>query len=280
MFERKCPKCETIIKYKNNTNLKKGIRNNAICAKCKGRLSVEKRGGIEGRNNPFYGKSHTLETRDKLRKSRLGKPQIISEQGKKNRLEAAKTANHRPFLEVWTERYGKEEADRLNVEWRNKLSRIYYEKKQIKKCGRGYSGYYRGFFFRSLQELTYLIDIIEKNNWEWESAEQPKYRILYDDNGVTRRYNADFIVNTNLMIECKMKHNWNNKYVLMKKEAAEKWCKEHNMTYLLIETEVMEWGRVFELHLSGTVKFSKHVIVKLEAKMQKLGYDYASYSKC
>ena len=40
--------------------------------------------------------------------------------------------------------------------------------------GNGWKGWYKGWFFRSLKELSYVVNVLEPNGDIWESAENIK----------------------------------------------------------------------------------------------------------
>jgi hypothetical protein len=63
---------------------------------------------------------------------------------------------------------------------------------------RGWSGWYKGWYFRSLHELSYMINIIERFKFNWKSAERKELKI-----------------------------------VQLKKEAAINFCKNKNLIYKL-----------------------------------------------
>lgn len=76
IYKRNCPKCNTILETNNKYYHKKAITENKMCISCAltGRqFSVEHRenlsknhADISGVKNPFYGKKHSTETREKI----------------------------------------------------------------------------------------------------------------------------------------------------------------------------------------------------------------------
>ena len=75
-------------------------------------------------NQPFYGKTHSEETKLKISKSHIGK--IVSDETKKKISDATKGKNNamynRSVYSIWLERYGTEEADKRQIEVNNKKS--------------------------------------------------------------------------------------------------------------------------------------------------------------
>jgi very-short-patch-repair endonuclease len=67
--ERICPNCNTIIKCKSHKryyvirNIRNSTKNKIICLKC----------ATSGEKNPFFGKKHAKQTRQKISESRIGK---------------------------------------------------------------------------------------------------------------------------------------------------------------------------------------------------------------
>ena len=55
-WTKKCPKCNKEQFYKNKRSFWNANKSNSICKSCKNK----------GKNNPFYGKKHTLQHKDKL----------------------------------------------------------------------------------------------------------------------------------------------------------------------------------------------------------------------
>jgi hypothetical protein len=101
--------------------------------------------------------------------------------------------------------------------------------------GNGWSGWYKGWFFRSLKELSYMINVIERFNLMWINAENSNFRICYYYLGKKRTYVADFIINEKYMIEIKPKKLHQSKLVQIKAKAAINFCNEIGLKYKLID---------------------------------------------
>lgn len=107
------------------------------------------------------------------------------------------------------QRYGHKKA----VEVKNKISKKtsgknnpMYGKPAPNGSGNGWKGWYKGLFFRSLLELSFLIENKDK---QVESAEKNKFKISYQDyDGKLRSYFPDFRIAQSLF-ECKPKTLWN-----------------------------------------------------------------------
>ena len=100
--------------------------------------------------------------------------------------------------------------------------------------GNGWNGWYKGHHFRSLLELSFMINYLEKNNIPIISAE--KISIPYIEDGKKRTYHPDFKYN-NIIFEVKpvslvsLKNNQN------KFKAAKKWCCDNNYEFKIITND-------------------------------------------
>lgn len=131
-----------------------------------------------------------------------------------------------------------------------------YGKPSPKGSGNGWSGHYKGKYFRSLLELSYIVSILERFQLQWESAEQKKFRIKYiDEVGETRNYYADFVINEKYLVECKPKNLQNSERVLAKEEFAEKFCLANNLKYKIVDIPRLSDDQIDVLHDNGDLVF-------------------------
>jgi hypothetical protein len=167
------------------------------------------------------------------------------------------------------ELYGKEKANRIRV----KLSKAssgennpMYGKPSPRGSGNGWSGWYKGWYFRSLNELSYMINVIERFNLSWESAERKKYRIEYKDfNGTNRTYYPDFLIDEKYLVEIKPKKLWQSDNVKRKKEAAIEFCKNKNLKYKLTQSiKTLTFSELKILVENNEIKFTERYIEKFE----------------
>jgi len=144
--------------------------------------------------------------------------------------------------------YGKEKADII----REKLSKKstgennpMYGKPTPIGSGNGWSGWYNGWYFRSLRELSYMINVIERFNLKWENAEKRKYEIKYlDYKGTPRTYRPDFLIENKYLVEIKPKKLWNSSNIKKKKEAAIIFCNEYKLKYKLISPRMLSFEEI------------------------------------
>lgn len=150
------------------------------------------------------------------------------------------------MYDYWIIRYGKEEADSKMSEYGKKRSAIHsgrnnpmYGKPSPNGSGNGYKGHYKNHYFRSLRELSYII-YLDKNNIKWESAEQKKFNIKYNNyDGTDRTYRPDFfLVETNTLVEIKPIRLQNSPLILLKTKAATDFATKNNLTYKIMDFEI------------------------------------------
>jgi len=252
--QRKCPECDVILTYSNKYECNRAEKKKRKC-----------RNHQNGINNPFFGKTHKQESKDKIAEFRFGKD-LYGEENK-NKLKIQMTQNNpmagRNIYDVWVEKYGKEEADKKMILYKKKQSlnssgekNNMYGKPSPQGSGNGWSGWYKDWFFRSLRELSYMINEIEAKNLSWENGELKKNKISYINwDGTKRNYFPDFIIDGKYIIECKPLKLQNSKTVILKKEAAEKFCKSNNMKFIMVEPEILKEEEIVKLYKQKKIKF-------------------------
>lgn len=169
------------------------------------------------------------------------------------------------FYSIWLEKYGKEIADEKMINYKQKHSILssgknnsMYGKPSPQGSGNGWSGWYKGWFFRSLRELSYMVNVIEQKKLQWESGEQQKYKISYTDyDGKKRNYFPDFVIEGSRMIECKPIRMHNSPKVIAKVKSAQKFCTKHGMTYEILEPTILSDLTILNLYNTGHIKFTK-----------------------
>ncbi len=253
--QRKCPECDEILTYSNKYERNRAEKNKVICKSC----------STLGDKNPFFNKKHTEEFKKKISEFRIGKD-FYSEVSK-DKLRIKMTENNPMFgksvYDVWVEKYGNDEADKKMIELKKKHSNNnsgeknnMYGKPSPIGSGNGWSGWYKNWYFRSLRELSFMINEIENKNMNWENGEQKKYKISYVDwNGQNRNYFPDFIIDNKQMVECKPTKLQSSISVLSKKKAAEKFCEENNLEYILVEPDILTMDFIKKLYVDKKIKF-------------------------
>jgi len=244
-FKKSCPSCGLSVLYSSKNALKLSIRKNSVCRKC---ASTGENNGMYGKTaekNPFFGKHHTQKTISVLKK--VDKSYTKTDDFKKKLSVLNKGVNNSMFgltvYDLWVKKYGVDVANEKLKITKLKHSKNnsgsgnpMYGKPSPTGSGNGWSGWYKGWYFRSLKELTYMVKVIERFKLKWENGESAKFKITYlDYNGNKRNYYPDFIVNDKYVIEIKPKKLWNSDSVLRKKEATIKHCETKGLKYKLVD---------------------------------------------
>lgn len=255
MYKRGCPECGRSISYKDKISSEKADRNKTLCKSC----------CHLGSRNGFYGKKHKKATVEKL--SNISSMQVRSEKSKKSqsiKMSGSKNSMYgKSLYEHWVNRYGEKEANRKYKKMVSKQSKNtkgkknpMYGKPSPQGSGNGWSGWYKGWYFRSLRELSYMINKIEKNNWEWVSAESKKFAIPYKDwNGTSRNYFPDFFINDKVLTEIKPVRLKNALTNSLKREAAQKFCKKNGYEYKEVDPKKLTDDDIINLYRSDLIKF-------------------------
>jgi hypothetical protein len=272
---RNCPSCGKLIEYKKNYSFNIACKNNTKCKTCTAISNSRKMHHdiAEGlRKNPFFGKSHSLETRKILsEKTSLAiKEGRLSTRGKKNGMYGKSLPSEKKG-KTYIELYGEEKAAQLKDKISKKTSgknNPMFGKPSPTGSGNGWSGYYSNYYFRSLLELSFIINIAERFKLDLKSAES--IRIRYLNNDKDRNYIPDFIVNDKYLIEIKPKQLINSQNVILKRNAALEYCSKVNLIYKIMSPRIIEFSVFRELIESGRVK----LIEKYYTKFKEYGDTY------
>lgn len=278
--KKQCQKCGKELPLKTRSK-------NLLCRSCACKRRFENKddpfvknatkGIFAGESNPFFGKKHTIETKKKMSDNSNRTFMQTAKYKQKVSKQTKGTKNPmygRTYYQVWLEKYGKEKADELQC-LKNEKTKIQcsgagnpmYGKPTPQGSGNGWKGWYKGWFFRSLKELSYVVNILEPHGDLWESAEHIK--IPYTNwQGIPRTYRPDFLVNANLLVETKPTRLKSSITVRAKQKAAEEWCKLKGWSYLVIDPPIITSMQIKHLHNSGLLKFTD--------KYEKLFSNYAS----
>ncbi len=166
-----------------------------------------------------------------------------------------------PFYDRWLKLYGKEGADRRKEEHRALCSKNsrgannpMYGKPTPQGSGNGWKGWHKGHFFRSLRELTFMLEL-EERGVQWVNGEKGAYRVRYvDPNGAERTYAPDYVVLDEAMYEIKPKRLWASPLVTAKRLAAEVLCVKLGIEYRLVDPK-LDGEKLKALHVAGGIKW-------------------------
>jgi hypothetical protein len=272
-FIRKCPKCDCELTYKSKYSLINANKKNSKCKSCglkeimtddyRKKISERLKGennpmfGKFGKLNPFFGKKHTEETKKKMIDGR-DYSVYRTEEFRQKISKLSKGKNNpmygKTVYDVWIEKYGKKIADEKMIEYKKKQSlnssgekNAMYGKPAPINAGNGICGWYKGWFFRSLLELSYMIFVIERFNFDWESGESVKYKISYSIDGKNKNYFPDFVLNKKYIIECKPKKLTQINTNKIKFEFAKKYCEENGFIFKIRDIPKIKKENLIEM---------------------------------
>ena len=150
--------------------------------------------------------------------------------------------------ETWKQYLSPEEFDRrikrhtkIRSEQSKGKNNPMYGKPSPQGSGNGWKGWYNGIFFRSLRELSFMINYIGRFHLTTDPAEKVKFEIKYKDYlGQERNYYPDYLINNKFLVEIKPKRLWNTPLIIAKKLAAEEFCKNKGFKYKLIDPKIID----------------------------------------
>lgn len=261
-FCKNCPDCNKVLYYSSKYHLKNSLKKNSCCLSCRSL----------GSKNPFFGKKHSKEVSEKIKISKKKRgydhcrtPKFREEVSKRNK---DNWMSKMSFYEKWIELHGIEIADIKMIELKKKHSlnssgskNSMYGKQTPKKAGNGWSGWYNGYFFRSLRELGYIYYELELKMIDWKSAENIRIPYVNYD-GKDRTYSPDFLVG-NKLIEIKPEKLIDSPLIKLKTEAALKYCKENSLEFEILDYQIIDIKDLDKLIDNGKVILTEKTKEKL-----------------
>ena len=196
----------------------------------------------KGDRNPMYGKSHQCVVATSIFKSWKGKT----------------------LEEIYGLKRAKEIRSKLSDATKGDRNPMYGKPTPI-GSGNGWSGWYKGNYFRSIMELSYLKYLYD-NNIKFISAESKQYAIQYEINGTKRNYFYDYILDNGTHIEIKPKNLIDSVQNKLKFEAAKQ--KLGNSFVILTEYDIamLTTDDIKFLYEHGEVSFIKRYDDKFKEK--------------
>ncbi len=245
-----CKSCRTKLQYKMGLRQKNIERCKLNAANQKGKSYSE-----------MYSEEKSNEIKSKLSKAFSGENNPMF--GDHEHTKGLKDYNTSRQGVSWEDFYGKEAADKRKQAMSERQlgeKNHMFGKPSPQGSGNGWSGWYKGRYFRSLLELSFLV-----LNF-YESAEDIKIPYI-DYDGSERTYHSDFI-NGNVMYEIKPKRLLNAETNKRKFAAAELYCKENKLIYKIVtedDIHVLSTDEVSQLRENNEVVF----IDRYEKKYQE-----------
>jgi hypothetical protein len=131
------------------------------------------------------------------------------------------------------------------------------------------SGTYRGWYFRSLKELSYAVKL-DKEGRKWRSAENKEFLVEYLDlKGKKRRHWPDFFVDDCIIVEVKPTSKMQQKLVLKKSEAMRAFCLEKGYTYEIISPRRIQKTTLKKMYDTGLILIDGFCLKKFNAFLNK-----------
>lgn len=280
-YKRNCPTCGDRICYSNKYSLKTAIDKSTNCKSCtqieissrpeiKDQRSKNMSGknnhmyGMTGSKNPFFGKTHTQETKNILKRKRKDRSWVYQTDeflSKMKRIGQQNRGKHNPMADPiikqrHLEAVNTPEYKRRQSEMSRGKNNSMYGKPSPNGSGNGWSGWYQNWFFRSLHELSYVINVINRFDLKWQSAESKDLMISYKDfNNTDRTYRADFLIEDKYLVEIKPKRLHNSPKVKLKQRAAISFCESHNLIYKLSSPRILTDEELTTLYTAGDIEF-------------------------
>lgn len=225
-YEHECPLCGKIKFYETLRRKIIADKHGSKCTSCAAKTA---------KFNPFRdGMDLSYRKNENFRKS-------CSRKGAQNSFSKG-------LKQLFIEKYGQETAEKKWEERRKKLSNAFKGDKNPMYgispkigAGRGLSCKYKGIYFRSLLELSYFVQIIERFKLKFQSAEIKDLKIKYEnEKGIRKTYSADFLIEEKYLVEIKPKSLHNTKTNILKKNAAEYFCAQRNLVYKMTHVSLLK----------------------------------------
>ncbi len=217
-LKRYCPECSVVIFYSGKGAFYTARKQNKLCFSC----------AIKARKKRIFSEAEKEQARNQLSKVTNSKEEA------EKRLNQAK------------EKISKQTSGENNP---------MFGKPAPQGSGNGWSGWYKDWYFRSLRELSFMINVIEKENLNWRTPSKLEGIKYFDYEGQVRTYFPDFIIENIRIIEIKPFRLHNTPKVLSKTKAAQNYCQMNGLNFEIIDPIILTDDEIMKLYNDGEIKF-------------------------
>ena len=179
------------------------------------------------------------------------------------------------IYDVWKKKFGKDIADQKLDELKRKISKSLsgknnpmFGRPSPTGSGNGWCGWYNEWHFRSLLELSYMINVIERFNLKWETAEQKKYSVPYKYQDTDHTYYPDFVIADKYVIDCKPKDLQNSELNIVKKKYAIKHFCKLGLKFKYVKCRRLNESEILKLYKEQKIKFIERYEIKFREKYE------------
>ena len=276
----KCDCCDNTTRIRLSLFLKKQSGKN-MCRSCSSKTSELKilhlrkcASAQKGKTyNELYGDQKAIIIKKSIGNSSRGKDMSKCHQ-------AAWLSNKNKPRTTWAEMHGEEKAREMKLKRADKCRGInnpMFGKPAPQKSGNGVCGWYKGWYFRSLLELSFMINYIERYDLEWKSAEVNEYKVSFINyDGNKRNYFPDFILNNEILAEIKPFKLIQTPLIQLKSNAAKEFCQHKKLKYQIFsekDFQKLNQQEILELYKTNKIKLlkDKHIkhIIEYENKRSR-----------
>lgn len=201
-----------------------------------------------GNKNNFFGKHHAEET----------KRNISENKERSSKISVKKTewwANGRTGKKV-EELFGEEIGKQIREKKSENMLKAISSGNNVsgRKIGR-----YKGKLFRSVYEYFYYKHL-ENEGIDLSDVDYEPFCIRYEKDNHIRRYYPDFLVKpSKLLVEVKSsftyKSCFDSEIVLVKKKAAEEFCKKMDLTYKILTEDDFKIGKYSDAYKDPDIEW-------------------------
>jgi hypothetical protein len=243
-YMRNCPSCGKEISYKSAQTFQRGLLRNKPCRSCTMKKDYDESliatCSLCGKTRSYSNKYNANSARIKgscssCSRSKANEDLWKNPEFRERRSRAATERWHTFWSDPQRRKDLGSRTSKRNVErWKDDSYRDAMIGKLLdsaRRYGHSRIGHYKGFLFRSTKELNFMLKL-DAQHRTWVSCENAEYAIRYMYRGSEHTYYPDFRVDDEIF-EIKPRNRFSDEIVLAKKAAAEVWCEERGLKYVL-----------------------------------------------